>query len=33
MVPYFLALLAEAHGGVGQAEKGLTALAEALSNF
>ena len=29
--PYFLALLAEAYGKVGQAEEGLTALAEALA--
>jgi predicted ATPase len=29
--PYYLALLAEAYGKVGQAEKGLTALAEALT--
>ena len=29
--PYFLALLAEAYGKVGQAEQGLTALAEALT--
>jgi predicted ATPase len=29
--PYFLALLAEAHAGAGQAEKGLAALAEALT--
>src|SRR6185503_3192525 len=28
--PYFLALLAEAYGKVGQAEEGLTVLAEAL---
>jgi hypothetical protein len=29
--PYFLALLAEAHGTMGQPEAGLTALAEALA--
>src|SRR5262249_5694047 len=29
--PYFLALLAEAHGIMGQPEAGLTALAEALT--
>jgi predicted ATPase len=29
--PYFLALLAEAHGTMGQPEAGLTALAEALT--
>jgi predicted ATPase len=29
--PYFLALLAEAHGNMGQPEAGLTALAEALT--
>jgi predicted ATPase len=29
--PYFLSLLAEAHGKVGQAEEGLNALAEALA--
>ena len=29
--PYFLALLAEAYGKVGQAEEGLTVLAEALA--
>jgi len=29
--PYFLALLAEAHGEVGQPEEGLTALVEALA--
>ena len=29
--PYFLAMLAEAHGKAGQAEEGLTALAEALA--
>ena len=29
--PYFLALLAQAHGEVGQAEEGLPALAEALA--
>ena len=29
--PYFLALLAEAHGTIGQPEAGLTALAEALT--
>jgi len=29
--PYYLAFLAEAHGKVGQAEEGLTALAEALA--
>ena len=28
--PYFLALLAEAYGGIGKAEEGLTVLAEAL---
>ena len=31
MRPYFLALLAEAYGKVGQVEEGLTALAEALA--
>jgi predicted ATPase len=31
MQPYFLALLAEAHGVMGQPEAGLTALAEALT--
>ena len=30
-VPYFLALLAEAYGKVGEAEQGLTALVEALA--
>ena len=29
--PYYLALLAEAYGKVGQAEEGLTVLAEALA--
>jgi predicted ATPase len=29
--PHFLALLAEAHGKVGRAEKGLSVLAEALA--
>src|SRR5438876_7595350 len=29
--PYYLALLAEAHGKVGQAEEGLNVLAEALA--
>ena len=29
--PYFLALLAEAHGIIGQPEAGLTVLAEALT--
>src|SRR5260370_13859907 len=29
--PYFLALLAEAYGAVGEPEAGLTALAEALT--
>ena len=29
--PYFLALLAEAYGKVGQAEEGLSVLAEALA--
>jgi predicted ATPase len=29
--PHFLALLAEAHGSIGEPEAGLTALAEALS--
>ncbi len=29
--PYFLALLAEAYGTVGQVEEGLTVLAEALA--
>jgi predicted ATPase len=29
--PYYLAFLAEAHGKVGQAEKGLTVLAEAVA--
>ena len=29
--PYYLAMLAEAHGKVGQAQKGLTMLAEALA--
>ena len=29
--PYFLALLAEAYGKVGEAEQGLAALAEALA--
>ena len=31
MQPYFLALLAEAYGKVGQTEEGLTVLAEALA--
>src|SRR5438552_9799534 len=31
MGPYFLALLGEAHGKVGQREEGLNALAEALA--
>jgi class 3 adenylate cyclase/predicted ATPase len=31
MVPYFLALLAEAYGEVGQAEEGVSALSEALT--
>jgi predicted ATPase len=30
--PYYLAFLAEAHGNVGQAEEGLTLLAEALAS-
>jgi predicted ATPase len=33
MVPYFLGLLAEAYGKVGQAKEGLTMLAEALATM
>ncbi len=30
-LPYFLALLADAYGGMGQAEEGLALVAEALA--